>query len=68
MDEDEIIEVANIRPQRHDRWSVLVYGLNYISAIAAVTSATFSNMTDAAMQHAAQMDIDRRFHQITKGE
>lgn len=68
MDEDGYTTVNVITPQRHDRWSVLIYALNWSAAVASVTAMTLTDATKAAIEHAEQVTIDRKFHAITKGE
>lgn len=66
MDEyetDEQVEYAHAR--RHDRWTVLVLGLNYASRVIEQTAEFASELTIAAVQHANQKIYDRKFGEIT---
>jgi len=64
MDEHEIDESVSIA-RRHDRWSVLIVGLNGATQIATVVANTMEQFTVMAVQHANQTIFDRKFKQMT---
>lgn len=60
MDEDET-EDYTVAPMRHDRWSVLIVGLNFATQIVTTTANTLEQYTLMAAQHANQVKYDKRF-------
>ena len=64
MDEDKIYEHVTIEPRRHDRWSVLILGLDYIGKVTQVTANTLTSAMIAACEHANQVKIDERFKEM----
>ena len=64
MDEDEIDTDVSIA-KRHDRWSVLIVGLNGLTQIAGAVTNTLEQYTIMTVQHANQVIYDRKFNEIT---
>lgn len=65
MDED-LHEVEIIKPLRHDRWSVLIVGLNWLTRVANVNADTLDQFTMMAAQHANQKKYDEKFGALTE--
>lgn len=64
MDENEIEEIDYPHAKTHNRWTVLVLSLNYISRVIEQTGQFTSELTIAAAQHANQKMIDKKFNEI----
>lgn len=68
MDEDEIVE---LKPRRHDKWSVLVLlangATNLLRVSASIVVQTMDNATDMLIEHGRQIEIDREFKGIVDG-
>lgn len=64
MDEGEIIEEVQLIPRLHDRWSLLVLGLDYVADIAMVTTNMLTTATKMAAQHAVQSNTDHEFPEL----
>lgn len=63
MDEYEIDQEVN-SARLHDRWSVLIVGLNFATQVAVTASNTLEQYTVMAVQHANQKMYDRKFNKI----
>lgn len=59
--EDEITEIAPIRSIKHNKWSILVLSLSYLSRVAEVTTSALSQGCDMAAQHANYVTDQDRF-------
>ena len=66
MYEDEIEEVDIVRPLRHDRWSVLIVGLNWLTQLTTTNANTLEQFTMMAAQHANQKKYDEKFGSMTE--
>jgi hypothetical protein len=66
VDEEQTEEYITPVAKAHDRWSVLIIGLNGAARIADEIAETLSQYTIMASQHANQKIYDRRFTQIMK--
>lgn len=67
MDDEEVTEDIYYAPaRRHDRWSLVVLGLNYGRSLAIDTANFLAELTIAASQHANQMQYDKRFSEIVR--
>lgn len=64
MDEDDLDIEQEIKPMRHDRWSVLILGLSWITQVSSVTTDTLELGLNVACQHANQMKFDRKFKEM----
>lgn len=66
MYEDEAEQVNITAPQRHDRWSVLIVGLNWITQLANANYVALDQCTMMAAQHANQKKYDDKFGVLTE--
>lgn len=66
MDEHEIAETVEIRPIKHDRWSVLVLGLNWATQVFDTTAQTLEQFTIMAAQHANHKKYEEKFDKIVE--
>ncbi len=66
MDEHETEETVTIRPIKHNRWSVLVLGLNWATQVVDATAVLLEQLTVAAAQHANHVRYDDKFTEIVK--
>lgn len=66
MDEDWETHTG-YKPQRHDKWSVLVRLSNYALNVSRATALLFDQTTEALIEHQLQLDIDRGFKEISDG-
>jgi hypothetical protein len=67
MDENECNdEVEYPMAKSHNRWTLLVLGLNWAQEVASTTAETLGQLTIAASQHANQRTYDKRFNTIVK--
>lgn len=66
MHEDEIDQSASAA-QRHDRWSVLIIGLNGLTQVTTAVANTLEQYTVMIAQHANQKMYDRKFGEIVNG-
>lgn len=64
MDEHGIDQEVSIA-RRHDRWSVLIVGLNFATQVATAAANTLEQYTIMSVQHANQKIYDRKFKQMT---
>jgi hypothetical protein len=64
MDEDDYV---TINPIRHNRWSVLILGLDWAGKVAMVTSNSLTAAMVAACEHANQLKYDEKFQEVTRG-
>lgn len=69
MDEDEI--EVELKPRRHDKWSVLVLlasaATNLVRVNGAVIAAILDDATDMLIEHGRQIEVDREFRVIVNG-
>lgn len=65
MDEDEIVE---LKPRRHDKWSVLVLLASSATGMLRVAAGTLDAVTDMLIEHGRQIEVDREFKEITHGD
>ena len=68
MDDDEIEveETTYATARRHNKWSVVVLGLNYLTRVSQQTSNFVGELTIAAAQHANQVEYDKKFDNMTR--
>ena len=68
MDDDEtqVEEMTYATARRHNKWSVIVLGLNYATQIVQQTSDFVGELTIAAAQHANQLQYDQKFGEMTQ--
>ncbi len=64
MDEDDYV---TINPIRHNRWSVLILGLDWAGKVAQITGNTLTAAMLTACEHANQVQIDSKFKEVTRG-
>jgi hypothetical protein len=64
MDEDEIVE---LKPRRHDKWSVFVLLASSATGLLRVAAGTMDAVTDMLIEHGRQIEIDREFKEIVNG-
>ena len=67
MEENEIIETVEIRPVKHDGWSVLIIGLNWAAHVAEASTSALDQFTMMAAQHANHKRCDKEFDKIAEG-
>lgn len=65
MDEDEAVQ--ELKPRRHDGWSILVPLLSMATNITRVVASTLDTLTDIAIEHGRQVEIDKKFRVIADG-
>jgi hypothetical protein len=66
MDEGETVEMVEIRPVKHTRWSLLTLGISYAASIAGVTAEYMSNFSMMAAQHNLHKREEDRFYEVVK--
>jgi hypothetical protein len=65
-DDDFETDVMTIKPQRHNRWAVIVPALDLISNVALDVHQTFKLYGIMGAQHSMQKQYDRKFKEIIK--
>jgi hypothetical protein len=65
MDEDE--DYVTINPIRHNRWSVLILGLDWAGKVAMITGSTLTAAMLTACEHANQLKYEEKFKEVTRG-
>lgn len=53
-------------PMRHDRFSVLIPTLGFMSNVFESAGDLMRSYAIMAAQHSSQLEYDRRFHEVTK--
>lgn len=66
MDEIETY-VIRLQPQRYTKWNMLSMGLNFASDTLEHFSGWLGTAAVAAAQHSMQLEVDRKFGEITNG-
>lgn len=67
LGDDEEMEVVNIEPMLHSRWSIIAPGLEAASNIAGEIQNVLKVWAIFAAQHGCQRHYDRKFREITNG-
>jgi hypothetical protein len=65
MDEDEI--VIELKPRRHDKWSVFVLLASTATNVTRVMASSLDALTDMLIEHGRQVEIDKKFKVIADG-
>jgi hypothetical protein len=67
MDEDTEV-IYELRPARYDKWSIIGLGFNFASDFFDGVSGALGTASIMVLQHKMQMDVDKRFKEITSGK
>ena len=70
MDEREEFKGGRTTAQSrlHNRWSLLVLGLDYVTSVAELTAEALATATRMAAQHAIQLNVDHEFAELIEIE
>lgn len=66
MDDEETEVEVKLIPRLHNRWSLLVWGLDFASDIAMVVATQLTVAVNMAAQHAVQKSTDHEFSELMK--
>ena len=66
MDDDVEVEIIQVEPRLHDRWSLLLVAVSTIAELTEVVANNLSTLTMITAQHAKQKHYDKKFREITK--
>lgn len=66
MDENEIVEVVEIVPLKHTKWSVLVLGASMVAGIAREVAHTATSLSIMAAQHNLHKREESEFYEVVK--
>lgn len=66
MDEIETY-VIQLKPQRYTKWHLLSMGLNFVSDTLEHYSGWLGTAAVAVAQHSMQLEVDKRFREVTSG-
>ncbi|UVD39691.1 hypothetical protein SEA_ROSEPHARIE_6 [Streptomyces phage RosePharie] len=64
MDENETVEVVEIRPLKHTKWSVLVLGVSVLAGISREIADGLTNLSIMSAQHNLHKREESEFYEV----
>lgn len=68
MDDEVEVQVYEISPLKHTKWTLVVLGASWLAAVARETAETLQTLSVAAAQHNLHKREESQFYEIVGEE
>jgi hypothetical protein len=68
VDDDIEVEVYEISPLKHSKWTLVVLGASWLASVARETAETLQMVSVAAAQHNLHKREESKFYEIVRNE